>query len=66
MNDSINSLRWYCPPCTNQNLNHVQTKTVQQYNIGTEGEQQQPLDRPRANEEPILGEIEIFRTGNRN
>ena len=56
MNDSINSLRWYCPPCTNQNLNHGQTETVQQYNIGAEGEQQQqePIDRPGANEEPIL------------
>ena len=56
MNDSINSLRWYCPSSTNQNLNHGQTETVQQYNIGTEGEkqQQQPIDRPRANEEPIL------------
>ena len=41
MNDSINSLRWCCPPCTNQNLNHGQNETVQQYNIGTEGEQQQ-------------------------
>ena len=56
MNDSINSLRWYCPPCTNQNLNDGQTETVQQYNIGTEGEQQQQqlINRPRANEEPIL------------
>ena len=57
MNDSINSLRWYCPRCTNQNLTNRQIEMVQQqqqHNISTEGEQQQPTDRPRANEEPIL------------
>ena len=30
MNDSINSLRWYCPPCTNQNLNNRQIEMVEQ------------------------------------
>ena len=36
-------------------MKHGQAETVQQqHNISTEGEQEQPIDKPRANEEPIL------------